>query len=93
MKFFCFDVYSGDPTETKPVGYCAISTAVYVPLKARDMENLRQDIYLFDKNPEILEGCGWVLLGEESKLTKAEYTDILTFNIQKKARKDAQEKR
>ena len=93
MKFFCYGIYSGDPAVSEPVGFCAIGEKVYIPIKAKDMYNLTEDIRLFDKTPEILEGCGWVLFGEENKLANIDYIDILRFGIEQKAKKDAQEKK
>jgi len=78
MKFLCYSVYSGDPEIKDPISYCAMGEDGML-VSAITLEQLKMRISLDNSNSEFMEGCGWILAGEEQKLLSSECSDILKF--------------
>jgi len=80
MKFLCYTVYDGNPEHKDPVGHCAMGEDGFI-ISTSTFEDLKTTITIRDSNPELLEGCGWIIDGEQQKLQDPQYTDLLKFNM------------
>ena len=75
MEFLCFCTINGDIESKDPVGYVVVyDDRLFVGPTLEYCMKQALDVF-----PEAIfkEKCGWVLIGEEEKLTNPDYKDLI----------------
>lgn len=96
MKFLCYAVYDGNPERKEPISHCAMGEDGSLT-NGSTLEELKTNISTHSDNPEFLEGCGWIIDGEQQKLLDPSNAILLKFNLflreQKLEREKANDKK